>query len=72
MRPPQHWFSLIRMVAVFRVSRSCYYAWRMTSLTPSTKAVKRIERDVLIKDAFDVSKARNSGRHLQVALREIL
>ena len=58
------------MVAVLQVSRSGYYAWRKTGLTPSPMAVKRAERDVLIKEAFDASKARNGSRRIQVDLAE--
>ena len=58
------------MVAVLQVSRSGYYAWRKSGLTPSPRAVKRAERDVLIKEAFDDSKARNGSRRIQVDLAE--
>jgi len=58
------------MVAVLQVSRSGYYAWRKSGLTPSPRALKRAERDVLIKKAFDDSKARNGSRRIQVDLAE--
>jgi transposase InsO family protein len=58
------------MVAVLQVSRSGYYAWRKSGLTPSPRAVKRAQRDVLIKEAFDDSKARNGARRIQVDLAE--
>ena len=55
---------------MLKVSRSGYYAWRKSGLTPSPRAVKRAERDVLIKDAFDDSKERNGARRIQVDLAE--
>jgi transposase InsO family protein len=58
------------MVAVLQVSRSGYYAWRKSALMPSLRAVKRAQRDVLIKEAFDNSKARNGARRIQVDLAE--
>lgn len=58
------------MVAVLQISRSGYYAWRKSGLTPSPRAVKRAERDVLIKEAFDDSKERNGSRRIQVDLAE--
>ncbi|WP_435638417.1 IS3 family transposase [Proteus mirabilis] len=66
----QHLFSLIRMVVVLQVSRSGYYAWRKSGLTTSPRAVKRAQRDVLIKEAFDDSKARNGARRIQIDLAE--
>jgi putative transposase len=64
----QHLFSLIRMVSVLLVSRSGYYAWRQTGQTPCSRALKRAERDVLVKESFDDSKARNGARRIQVDL----
>jgi len=58
------------MVTVLQVSRSGYYAWRKSGLTPSPRAVKRAQRDVLIKEAFDDSKERNGARRIQVDLAE--
>lgn len=58
------------MVAVLQVSRSGYYAWRKSGLTTSPRAVKRAQRDVLINEAFDDSKARNGARRIQVDLAE--
>src|SRR5690606_41478660 len=67
----QHLFSLIRMVAVLQVSRSGYYAWRKSGLTPSPRALKRAERYVLIKEAFEYSKARYVSRRIHVDLSVI-
>ncbi len=66
----QHLSSLIRMVAVLQVSRSEYYAWHKSGLTLSLRALKRVQRDVLMKEAFDDSKARNGARRIQVDLVE--
>jgi len=57
-------------VAVLKVSRSGYYAWRKSSLTASPRALERCERDAMIKVAFDASKSRNGARRIQVDLAE--
>lgn len=64
----QHRFSVNRMGAVLRVSRSGYYHWRKHGDKPSLREQKRQARDELIKAAFDMSKERYGATRIQVEL----
>lgn len=64
----QHSFSVNRMAAVLRVSRSGYYHWRTHGDMPSSRAQKRQDRDEKIKAAFENSKERYGATRIQVEL----
>jgi len=64
----QHRFSVNRMGAVLRVSRSGYYHWRKHGDKPNLRAQKRQARDEQIKAAFDMSKERYGATRIQVEL----
>ena len=52
----QHRFRLLRMAAVFGVSRSGYYQWRRTGEEPGEKALRRAVLDEKINKAFTQGK----------------
>ena len=66
----QHRFRLLRMAAVFGVSRSGYYQWRRTGEEPGEKALRRAALDEKINKAFTQGKQRDGARRIQVALAE--
>ena len=66
----QHCFSVKRMAAVLRVSRSGYYDWRKNGSKLSNRALKQQSRDMQIKKLFEESKGRYGATRIQKDLIE--
>jgi hypothetical protein len=67
----QYCFSVKRMAAVLRVSRSGYYHWRKYDVTPSSRAQERQSRDEKVKSVFNLSKERYGATRIQVELASL-
>ncbi|EJG0514650.1 IS3 family transposase [Vibrio parahaemolyticus] len=63
-------FSVVRMVKVFRVSRSGFYYWIKHRHKGIQREATRQEFDAKVKDAFDNSKGRDGSRCIQKELAE--
>ncbi len=66
----QHCFSVTRMAAVLRVSRSGYYDWRKSGSKLSDRALKQQFRDIKIREFFDESKGCYGATRIQQDLIE--
>ncbi|MGO2509744.1 MAG: IS3 family transposase [Vibrio hibernica] len=64
------YFSVVRMVKVFRVSRSGFYYWIKHRHKAIQREATRQEFDAKVKDAFDNSKGRDGSRRIQKELSE--
>ncbi len=63
-------FSVVRMVKVFKVSRSGFYYWIKHRHKAIQREATRQEFDAKVKDAFDNSKGRDGSRRIQKELVE--
>ena len=64
-------FSISAMARVLQVSRSGFYAWRRRQANgPSPRQLRRLDRDEMVKQAFNADKGRSGSPRLVLDLAD--